>query len=117
MTNLTNVQLDSNFPMPIPVPTLVLMLRSASFCRGRGENGLYLNHEVRVQITPRIHRMNPGEMADCYDLFDPWILEITPSSSHTDVLFPILVDLVAQGKVPLEFVDYSSKLCELYRRI
>ena len=108
---------DGNIPMPIPVPTLAIMLKSASFCHGHGENGLYLNHEVIVQITPRVHRMNPGDMADCYDLFDPWILEITPSLSHNRVLFPIVSDLVAQGKLPLEFVGINSEWQELYRRI
>ena len=108
---------DGNIPMPIPVPTLVLMLKSTSI--GHGDDGydLYLNHEVRVQISPQISRMETGEITDYEGLFDPFILAITPPSSHMNVLSPIVSMLVAQGKVPLEVVGFNSELHELYRRI
>ena len=103
---------DGNIPMPIPVPTLVLMLS-----HGDGDNDLYLNHEVRVQVSPQISRMKLGEITDYEGLFDPFILAITPPASHMNVLSPIVSDLVAQGEVPLEIVGFNSELHELYRRI
>jgi hypothetical protein len=115
MIDSINDTFDCSIPWPRPVPTLVLMLNNMSICDG--DYDLYLNQEVFVQITPQIDRMNPGEFIDCYDLFDPLILEITTSSSHTYVLSPIVSKLVAQGKVPLKFVDFSSKLNELYQKI
>jgi hypothetical protein len=108
---------DGNIPMPIPVPTLVLMLKSTSICQGDGDNDLYLNHEVRVQVSPQISRMKQGEITDYEGLFDPFILAITPPSSHLYVLSPIVSMLVAQEEVSLELVGFNSELHELYRRI
>ena len=106
---------DGNIPMP--VPTLVLMLKSTSVCQGDGDNGLYLNHEVRVQVSPQISRMKQGEITDYEGLFDPFILAITPPSSHLNVLSPIVSMLVTQEEMSLELVGFNSELHELYRRI
>jgi hypothetical protein len=105
---------DGYIPTPIPVPTLVLMLNNASICHS--DNELFLNHEVLVQISPQIDRMEPGEVTDCVGLFDPWILAITPPSSHLNVLSRIVSMLVSQGKVPLEFVGFNSERDDLYRK-
>ena len=101
---------------PIPVPTLVLMLKSTSICHGDGDYDLYLNHEVRVQVSPQISRMKSGDITDYEGLFDPFILAITPPSSHLNVLSPIVSMLVAQGEVPLEAVGFNSERNELFRR-
>ena len=104
-------------PIAIPVPTLVLMLDRASPCHGGGNNDIYLRHEVCVQISPQISRMKPGEHTDYEGLFDPFVLDITPQWTHRDILSPIVSELAAQGKVPLEVVGFSSECRELYRRI
>ena len=115
MINSISGPFDTN--IPVLVPTLVLMLRSASFCHDDADNDPYFNHEVLVHITPYVYRMNLGEMADYEGLFDPWILEINPRWGYLNVLSRVVSDLVAQGKVPLEVVDYNGDLTEIYRRV
>jgi len=105
---------EGDIPTPIPVPTLVLMLNNASIFYG--DNELFLNHEVRVQVSPQIDRMESGEVTDFSGLFDPFILAITPPSSHLNVLSRIVSMLVARGEVPLELVGFNSERHELYRK-
>lgn len=68
-------------------------------------------------IGPVVSRMKLGEISDSEHLYD---LELwnsfPPSERQHRYCHPISV-LVAQGKVPLEYVRFDSELNNLYRKI
>ena len=71
---------------------------------------------ILEHVSPRIALMEPGDVTDCKDLFDPELWNAVPPHEHRYVFGRPISMLVAQGKVPLEFSGFNRKRHNLYRK-
>lgn len=72
---------------------------------------------IAMLITPIVSRMELREISDSEGLFDWELWNDIPASDRRYVYIIPISMLVAQGKVPLEFVGFNSKRHNLYRKI
>jgi len=71
---------------------------------------------VAMLITPRVSRMDMGEISDCEGLFDSELWNDVPPSERGYVYCHPIYILVDQGLVPLECVGFNSMRHNLYRK-
>jgi hypothetical protein len=70
-------------------------------------------HEITME---RIDLAKPGEIRDCEGWIGPEAWSLVPPTDRRHVYGRPLAMLVAQGRLPLEFVGFDSKRHNLYRK-
>ena len=71
---------------------------------------------VLEHYMARLTLMESGRVTDCEDLFDPELWKAVPPSERRYVFGRPIAMLVAQSRLPLEFVGFYSKRHNLYRK-
>ena len=71
---------------------------------------------INDTVMEQAEKAKSGEVRDCEGWIGPDVWGLAPPSERRHVFGRPLAMLVAQGRLPLEFIGFDSKRHNLYRK-